>query len=89
MEKSYRIRIVRDGVEFEVEGDKKFVVDMLDRFETTDTNGQSTGTAGSKPNQTTANNKKSLSVREFVQKLGFKKHTDLGLAFGYYPRTFW
>jgi hypothetical protein len=27
---------------------------------------------------------KSVSIREFIQQLDFKKHTDISLAFGYY-----
>ena len=30
---NYRIKIVKAGFEFEAEGDKKFVTDMLNRFE--------------------------------------------------------
>jgi hypothetical protein len=29
----YRIKIVREGMEFEAEGDRSFVLKMLDRFE--------------------------------------------------------
>ena len=31
--KTYRVKIVRDGQEFEAEGDKSFVLQMLKKFE--------------------------------------------------------
>ena len=31
---TYRVKIVKEGQEFEAEGDKKFVLDMLARYET-------------------------------------------------------
>jgi hypothetical protein len=81
---NFRVRIVRGDQEFEAEGDKKFVLEMLDRFEgaappkSTTTPGRRT-TRGEK-----TDNSKALSAREFIQRLGLKKHTDFGLAFGYY-----
>lgn len=82
-EKGYRVRIVRTGQEFEVEGDKEFVLEMLDRFdgsaapETAHTRSPRRSTSTTLP-------LKDVSAREFVQRLGLKKHTDIGLAFGYY-----
>jgi hypothetical protein len=89
--KGYRIRVSRGGDEFEVEGDKAFVLKMLERFDSGGTaeppiNGSST----EKPRRGKANSEsppikgKSVSIREFVQQLGLKKHTDITLAFGYY-----
>lgn len=90
--KTYRLRIAREGHEFEAEGDKAFVMDMLSRF------GSSTGpetlvqpkgakddkSSGKKMLQSKSSVAKTLSIREFVQKIGFTKHTDVSLAFGYY-----
>lgn len=87
--RTYRIRIAREGNEFEAEGDKNFVLEMLKRFPQ-----QPTGVSqplerpterdrGSKPDITLATGKE-LSIREFVQQLGLKKHTEITLAFGYY-----
>ena len=88
---NYKIRIVRDGQEFEAEGDRAFVLKMLARFEA------SVGVESIAPEVSTkkgsrvktavkpvAPRSKALSIREFVQGLGFKKHTDITLAFGYY-----
>ena len=87
--RTYRLRIARGDQQFEAEGDKAFVLSMLKRFEsgpgelvvvppvTRPTKGVKTlrleGPAG-----------KGLSAGEFVRQLGFKKHTDLVLAFGFY-----
>lgn len=86
MDEKYRIRIVRGETEFEAEGDKAFVLEMLTRFE-----GAPDATAGtpktSKPKTTAPNSsepRKVLSVREFVQRVGAKRHADKVLAFGYY-----
>lgn len=82
-EKGYRVRIVRAGQELEFEGDKKFVLEMLDRFDGAGT----TDVAPARPGRKLASKTlagKDLSAREFIQRLGLKKHTDIGLAFGYY-----
>ena len=82
---AYKIRITRDGFEFEAEGDKKFVLDMLNRFDKGKTTVLPEGT--SKKNIESSkedNNIKSISAGEFIRKAGFKKHTDIVLAFGYY-----
>lgn len=83
MEKNYRIRIVRDGVEFEAEGDRKFVVEMLDRFESKSLEPASKK-SGSKTERTLTKPAKAVSVREFIQKAEVKRHTDKVMAFGYY-----
>lgn len=83
-EKNCRVRVVRGDQEFEIEGDKKFVLDMLDRFDgglPADTR-TSVSTQKKLPSKTPGS--KDLSAREFIQRLGLKKHTDIGLAFGYY-----
>jgi hypothetical protein len=87
--KSYRLKVSADGREFEAEGDKKFVLEMVGRF------GPDVGEAApqrktpsikgpSKKESSGAVLGKTLSIREFVQQLGLKKHTDIALAFGYY-----
>ena len=89
--RNYKIRIVRDGQEFEAEGDKAFVLKMLARFEIygatesslTEAAGKK-GAAAKSVAKAVAPKSKALSIREFVQRLGFKKHTDITLAFGYY-----
>jgi hypothetical protein len=92
--KTYRIKIVKGDQIFEVEGDKQFVLDMLHRFETTDAILLDSPNA-SKPAKTSAKtlalatiSGKKMSVGEFIRQLGFKKHTDLVLAFGYYLEKF-
>ena len=83
MEKGYRVRIVRGDTQFEAEGDKRFVLDMLDRFEA-----EGGIPELSKTRSTTTTKQptpgKSVSAREFIQRLGLKLHTDRAVAFGYY-----
>lgn len=89
MANTFRLRIVKADREFEAEGDKKFVLDMLDRFEE---DGGNPGQNLKKPkepaspasNQKQLSDTKKMSVGEFVRQIGLKKHTDLVLAFGYY-----
>lgn len=88
--RTYRLRIAREGREFEAEGDKNFIFEMLKKYgpeapvSTVDTAKSSQRTppkpAASKPPIPD----KSLSIREFVQQLNLKKHTDITLAFGYF-----
>lgn len=86
---TYRIKIVRQDFEFEAEGDKAFVQEMLARFEggsppadkKKPTPENQAVHDGSRPQITTD---KPLSVGEYVRQLGIKKHKDLVLAFGYY-----
>ena len=80
---TFRIRVVRGDFEFEAEGDKKFVLDMLNRFDSTNGEQPHPRRAGQRRSAPSSAGK-SLSAREFIQKLGLKKHTDIGLAFGYY-----
>lgn len=89
--RNYKIRIVQDGQEFEAEGDKAFVLKMLARFETSSAVEQLVSDVPTKKGSRTkvatksvAPRSKAVSIREFVQRLGFKKHTDITLAFGYY-----
>lgn len=86
---TYRLKLVRAGHEFEAEGDKRFVLEMLKRF-APDPSGALPVAEGSPPVPPgqPALASKNLSVREFIQGLGLKKHTDLTLAFGYYLEKF-
>lgn len=84
MERTFRVRIVRNGQEFEAEGDKKFVLDMLERFESEPQSATAGRSASERRSATPVAAKKSVSVREFIQRLGLKRHTDRVLAFGYY-----
>jgi hypothetical protein len=91
---SYRIRIVREGLEFEIEGDKRFVLDVLARLEPSSklakppTKGNAGTGSSEKANILSSTKGKAISIREFIQQLEFKKHTDITLAFGYYLEHF-
>lgn len=87
-EKNYRIKIVKGNQEFEAEGDKEFVLEMIEKFE---------AFADKLIPQTTkieliegdkivtqTDSSKPVSVGEFIRLTGFKKHTDIVLGFGYY-----
>lgn len=86
---NYRVKIVRADQQFEAEGDKAFVLEMLDRFD-----GVSKVSLASKKSEKsgkttdipalTEKSGKTLAVGEFIRKLGLKKHMDIVLAFGYY-----
>ena len=86
--RNYRVRIQRGDQQIEAEGDKKFVLDMLKRFESN----SGVDLPAAPPRASKAEKAirlegpagKGLSPGEFVRQLGFKKHTDLVLAFGYY-----
>lgn len=90
---TYRIKIVKPDFEFEAEGDKAFVLEMLDRFEG---EGSQMGVKpAKKPLKPTdlapadiISGGKPLSVGEFIRHLGLKKHTDIVLALGYYLENF-
>ncbi len=86
--KTYRLKIG----DFEAEGDKAFVSEMLKRY-----GPQTTLAPAAPPDQKSAKGAKramtavsrpsagkSLSIREFIQQLDLKKHTDITLAFGFY-----
>lgn len=86
--KTYRVKIG----DFEAEGDKAFVSDMLRRFGPEAAH--ATAEPASKKGEKGATKKasavarptsgKALSIREFIQQLDLKKHTDISLGFGYY-----
>lgn len=88
--KTYRLKIVQEGREFEAEGDRAFVLEMLKRH-----GPQALGaSAGADRSPAKSSSKgipiissaaaKPLSIREFIQQLDLKKHTDISVAFGYY-----
>ena len=86
---NYRIRIVRADQQFEAEGDKAFVLEMLERFESGAVPKASkpfkkSERIGASDVIVVPRHGKSLAVGEFIRQLGFKKHTDIVLAFGYY-----
>jgi len=86
MENNYRIKIVRGNSELEVEGDKSFVLEMLERYEKSVLTHVSVSHV---PESSTSASEakdsiKAPSVGEFVRRLGFNKHVDFVLAFGYY-----
>ena len=88
-EKNYRIKIVRGNEEFEVEGDKAFVLEMIEKFEAFANKQIPTSTKielieGDKIIAQTDDKSKPVSVGEYIRLTGFKKHTDIVLAFGYY-----
>lgn len=90
--KNYRLKIAREGYEFEAEGDKAFVVEMLKRFvpltaaESAAPKGKEDLKQAAKkvPAEVPSAGTKALSIREFMQRLAFTKHTDITVAFGYY-----
>ena len=89
--KTYRFRYSADNKDFEVEGDRAFVLAMIKRFgpgggDTPDPSPlpRYKGKAGRGvplPEQPAA---KGVSLREFISPLNLKKHTDIVLAFGYF-----
>ena len=84
---SYRLKVVRAGEEFEAEGDKRFVLEMLKRFEqpprTGDKKDQTEIDFGTRE-APSVQPSKGISLREFIRRLGLKKHTDILVAFAYY-----
>lgn len=89
-ERSYRIKIVRGDTQFEAEGDKAFVLSMLERFDGAKLEPPLKKEAGPSAKAPPPSGAKTLaagrgvSASEFVRQFGFKKHTDFVLAFGYY-----
>jgi hypothetical protein len=86
---TYRVKVVRGDLNIEAEGDKRFVLEMLARFdkptaqppasvEAVRSGGKGRSTA---PQLVIA---KGTSPGEFIRQFHFKKHTDFVLAFGYY-----
>ena len=61
---TYRIKIIKAGLELEVEGDKKFVLDMLDRFDKGGEHSKPTTTKKSELTVTEISTNKSLLTSE-------------------------
>ncbi|MGB4057430.1 MAG: hypothetical protein WBK77_05045, partial [Alphaproteobacteria bacterium] len=88
----YRLKIISNGNEFEAEGDKAFVLDMAKRFSAPSsialpesrTPEREVYNKKEKSSSSKSSIGKGLSIREFIQQLEVKKHTDITLAFGYY-----
>ena len=91
---NYRVRMVRSGEEFEVEGDKKFVMDMFKKYSSGKSLALDEGKQSfdekttDKFNRGSSSKGRPLSVGEFIRQLGFKKHTDIVLAFGFYLENY-
>lgn len=85
---TYRVKIVREGYQFEADGDRKFVLEMLARFEKQAPAMPSKPAPSRDPKERTASplalTGKGISPGEFIRQFRFKKHTDFVLAFGYY-----
>jgi hypothetical protein len=94
--KMYRIRIVRGDEQFEAEGDKNFVLQMLARFESSTPSSSASSSGAMTPSprrqresriadrERVLSSAKVTSTGEFIRQFHFKKHTDFVLAFGYY-----
>lgn len=87
---AYRLKVVRADFQFEAEGDKKFVLQMLARFEKPSSSLEALA-APVQPARTVKGKAgepltivKTTSTGEFIRQFHFKKHTDFVLAFGYY-----
>ena len=92
MPRTYRLRIARGENQFEAEGDRKFVLEMLAKHgpgAAAPVTQRDTLPPASKPiapqvGATMPAVSKKISAGEFIRQFGFKKHTDMVLAFGYY-----
>jgi len=82
MAQTYRVRISKGDQQFEAEGDKRFVLEMLKRFESLPAGIIPRTKAVPDPVQLAS--AKQISAGEFIRELGLKKHTDLVVAFAYY-----
>lgn len=85
---NYRVRIRRGDNEIEVEGDKKYIAQIIKEFGFNDIAVGTVGVKGAKKDASETISQKGLggkmSAAEFVLKHQIKKHTDLVLGFGYY-----
>ena len=87
--KTYRVRVERGGVQFEAEGDKAFVLQMLARFEAPARVEEDRAAAGGLRRQRVDTASRLAAARgtspgEFIRQFHLKKHTDFVLAFAYY-----
>lgn len=90
MATTYRLKIVIGDKHFESEGNKAFVLDMWKKLQGRVFNKELEALVGKGQKDllsriTVAPTKgKETSLGEFINLVGFKKHTDIVLAFGYY-----
>lgn len=86
--KSCRVRLVAGDRQVEVEGERAFVELILKRYwrakVSTPLPSSSESDALVADSVATEPTGKPTSVREFVQRLAFKRQTDITLAFGYF-----
>ncbi len=84
----FRIRISRSGLDFEAEGDRKFIQEMIAKFLGENTPAPREKAVGGRAEPTHHElpdvSSKKQSVGEFVRTTAFKRHVDVVLAFGYY-----
>lgn len=85
---TYRVKVVRGDLNIEAEGDKKFVLEMLARFDKSPFQPPASVEAARTGKGRSAGSHlviaKGTSPGEFIRQFHFKKHTDFVLAFGYY-----
>jgi len=85
---NFRVRIKRGDNEIEVEGDKKYIAQILKKYGLEETLQPSKLPKPGKKSIPDSTPQKGfsgkMSTAEFVLKYQIKKHTDLVLGFGYY-----
>lgn len=90
MPQTYRVKIVRGNDQFEAEGDRLFVLDMLNRFEgRAETSQHPAGPKAPRRGEAKRSLEKivpgkPMALSEFIRQLGVRRHTDIVLGFGYY-----
>src|ERR1035437_8703244 len=85
---TYRIKIAKDGFEFEAEGDKKFVLEMFNKYGKGTDHDESHGKKPHIEKDTKHSKTQSLSHGEFIRKGGLKRAVDIVLGFGYYLENY-
>ena len=83
----YRFRYHAEGIELEFEGDRDFVLTLIQSYappKHAATSSASTKSLNTQDAEQAVKTDKTISVREFILQFGLKKHTDLVLAFGYF-----
>ena len=92
MDNIFRIKLVLNGNEIEIEGPEDFVNKMLEKYENKILKPATAGSQKESKSKITPEistvESKAISVGEFIRKTNFKKHTDIVLAFGYYLEEF-